>query len=462
MPENFIANWINAATAKRVKIAEDPAPKEPKANRTCDLFARLPDEVVYSIFCNLDCRDLEVCRQVCRRWNKCVLTPSLWKSLHLSGDTCTIKLFRQLLDRAGRHLRLLSIRNSSSLCDSALSYLTDAKAYQTLEVLDLSHNMFSNDSLLSVFRKVRWTNLHVVNLRGTAVNDHGFQALYRAALNLKSVDLSNCPNIRGRFRLDDSRKSKLSEVRLQGNNNTEGDIAFFARCPELTLLDLSESNWLSVWGLSQLGMYTKRLQILRCGGLVEHTSAFTIGDVFLTFASACENLREFSIQSSSIITDECVDYLATFCKNLIVVEFGSCGRLTDAAICALATSCRSLQRFSISSCLITDNSIQLLARNCKQLTSIGLSDCSTLTDAVLDALSECKLLRSVWLTNGRYNGSGVVSLLEATHMKVVDISGCRMINADRRKRLLEIAKQRGVQVICNNADIGGHRVERGL
>lgn len=369
-------------------------PKKMMANRGQMYFDALSNDVILKIFQWLDTFDLLVLATVCRRFEKLIWNPVLWKTISLKGDVNGDKalncILRRLSDQSGE--------KSSSVERVMLSdgcVLTEKGVHSIIRRCpNITHlqvqfcNSLTNQSMYEIVTKC--TNLQHMDVTGCSLIscislNAGIDTPRK--LLLQYLDLTDCAS------LDDAGLKAIIK------NCPLLIYLYLRRCVMLTdmslkylpkfciaLKELSVSDCLNVtdfglYELAKLGQTLRYLSVAKC----------QVSDVGLKYlARRCYKLRYLNCRGCEAISDESILVLSQSCSRLRSLDIGKCD-VSDVGCFALAESCPNLKKLSLKNCdMVTDSGIKFLSYYCRGLQQLNIQDCQITAEGYLSVKKFCR------------------------------------------------------------------------
>lgn len=358
-------------------------------------FDALSNDVIIKIFQWLDTFDLLVLATVCRRFEKLIWNPILWKTISLKGDDVNGDkalncILRRLVDQSGEKSSSVERVMLSEGCK-----LT-GKGIQTIvrRCSNITHlqaqfcNSLTNQSMYDIVTKC--TNLQHLDITGCSLIscvslNAGIDTPRK--LLLQYLDLTDC--------------GALDDVGLKTiiKNCPLLIYLYLRRCVMLTdmslkylpkfciaLKELSVSDCLNVtdfglYELAKLGQTLRYLSVAKC----------QVSDVGLKYlARRCYKLRYVNCRGCEAISDDSIVVLARSCSRLRSLDVGKCD-VSDAGCFALAESCPNLKKLSLKNCdMVSDEGIKYISYYCRGLQQLNIQDCQITAVGYLSVKKFCR------------------------------------------------------------------------
>ncbi|KAK9888739.1 hypothetical protein WA026_000966 [Henosepilachna vigintioctopunctata] len=353
---------------------------EDRFQKTVKGFNRLPQELLLKIFSHLDERDLYNAQQVCQRWKKGALNPSLWDKLKIQGLHTTesvndalkkIWLFDQLKQvyikdvleasvllrqvyRCLPNLQYLIIRHCSSITPMTMKAVL--RKCHLLKMLDLKGTSFKDNAFLEELPKLE--HLKILNL---SENEH---------LSIKDfIDISlNCRYLEEFY--VSTIKSDTSHKRI-----TDDDCKFIVSTMTRNLKGFCIDGATLTDACFQTILLCDKLQHLGF-----HRAYNLTGKTVSVIWQYLKNLKTLKLTFGNQIADSDIESLflrgkMEFCR-LEIVDLTGCWKISNNSILAVSQSCPKLRKLIIKCCKkITD--IAPL-KKCENLEILNVSFCSEL------------------------------------------------------------------------------------
>lgn len=358
-------------------------------------FDLLPNELVIKIFQWLDTFSLVSLSTVCRRFERLIWMPVLWKVITLKGDTISGDkalncILNRLLDDTSDkcpNVERIMLSDGCRITDKGLQLIIRKCPNITHLQAQFCSTTFSNQSLIEFVSKC--TNLQHLDITGcsqiSCINVNGTDGPRK--LLLQYVDLTDCAA------LDDN------GLRLIVKNCPLLIYFYLRRCMLLTdtslkniskyciaLKELSVSDCLNVtdfglYELTKLGQTLRYLSVAKC----------KVSDVGLKYlARRCYKLRYLNCRGCEAISDDSIIVLARSCVRLRSLDIGTTD-VSDAGIIALAESCPNLKKLSLKNCdMITDEGIKYISYYCRGLQLLNIQDCNITADGYKSVRKFCR------------------------------------------------------------------------
>lgn len=357
-------------------------------------FDALSNDVIIKVFQWLDTFDLLALATVCRRFEKLIWNPLLWKTISLkgddvNGDMALNHILRRLDDQTGEKRSSVERVMLSEGCK-----LTE-KGIQSIvrRCPNITHlqtqfcNSLSNQSIFDVVTKC--TNLQHLDITGCILISciSLKQPDTPRKLLLQYLDLTDC--------------GALDDIGLKTiiKNCPLLIYLYLRRCVMLTdmslkylpkfciaLKELSVSDCLNVtdfglYELAKLGQTLRYLSVAKCG----------VSDVGLKYlARRCYKLRYLNCRGCEAISDDSIFVLARSCSRLRSLDIGKCD-VSDAGCFALAESCPNLKKLSLKNCdMVSDEGIKYISYYCRGLQQLNIQDCQITTEGYLSVKKFCR------------------------------------------------------------------------
>lgn len=365
------------------------------SNKGQTYFDALSNDVIIKIFQWLDTYDLLVLATVCRRFEKLIWDPALWKTVGLKGDDVNGDkalncILRRLADQSGEKSSSVERVMLSDGCK-----LTE-KGIQSIvrRCPNITHlqaqfcNSLTNQSMFDIVTKC--TNLQHLDVTGCSMIscislNAGIDTPRK--LLLQYLDLTDCGA------LDDTGLKTIIK------NCPLLIYLYLRRCCMLTdmslkylpkfciaLKELSVSDCLNVtdfglYELAKLGQTLRYLSVAKC----------QVSDVGLKYlARRCYKLRYLNCRGCEAISDDSIIVLARSCSRLRSLDIGKCD-VSDAGCFALAESCPNLKKLSLKNCdMVSDQGIKYLSYYCRGLQQLNIQDCQITAEGYLSVKKFCR------------------------------------------------------------------------
>jgi F-box and leucine-rich repeat protein 7 len=357
-------------------------------------FDSLPNDVVIKVFQWLDTYDLLTLATVCRRFEKLIWDPALWKTITLkgegvSGDKALNCILRRLVDQSNEkcsQVERVMLSDGCKLGDKGLQMII-RKCPNITHLQTQFCTSITNQSLIEFVSKC--TNLQHLDITGcsqiSCINQNAADGSRK--LLLQYVDLTDCAS------LDDM------GLRLIVKNCPLLIYFYLRRCIMLTdtslkyiskfciaLKELSVSDCLNVtdfglYELAKLGQTLRYLSVAKC----------KVSDVGLKYlARRCYKLRYVNCRGCEGVSDESIIVLARSCSRLRSLDIGKTD-VSDAGIIALAESCPNLKKLSLKNCdMLGDEGIRYISYYCRGLQLLNIQDCNITAEGYKSVKKFCR------------------------------------------------------------------------
>ncbi|KAG5681138.1 hypothetical protein PVAND_010598 [Polypedilum vanderplanki] len=367
------------------------------SNKSHLSFDSLPNDMIIKIFQWLDTCELLTVATVCRRFEKLIWNPILWKIIilkgeEISGDKALSCILRRLQNESDEekclNVERVMLSEGCKITDKGLQMIV--KACPNLTHLQAQFcTTFSNQSLIEFVSKC--TNLQHLDITGcsqiSCININPSSSEGSRKLLLQYIDLTDCAS------LDDN------GLRLIVKTCPLLIYFYLRRCMMLTdtslkyiskfciaLKELSVSDCLNVtdfglYELAKLGQTLRYLSVAKC----------KVSDVGLKYlARRCYKLRYLNCRGCEAISDDSIIVLARSCSRLRSLDIGKTD-VSDAGLCALSESCPNLKKLSLKNCdMITDEGIKYLSYYCRGLQLLNIQDCNITADGYKSIKKFCR------------------------------------------------------------------------
>lgn len=357
-------------------------------------FDSLPNDVIIKVFQWLDTYDLLTLATVCRRFEKLIWDPALWKTIALkgdgiSGDKALNCILRRLVDQSNEkcsQVERVMLSDGCRLSDKGLQLII-RRCPNITHLQTQFCPSFSNQSLIEFVSKS--TNLQHLDITGcsqiSCINMSSLEGSRK--LLLQYVDLTDCAS------LDDN------GLKLIVKNCPLLIYFYLRRCIMLTdtslkyiskfciaLKELSVSDCLNVtdfglYELAKLGQTLRYLSVAKC----------KVSDVGLKYlARRCYKLRYVNCRGCEAVSDESITVLARSCSRLRSLDIGKTD-VSDAGIIALAESCPNLKKLSLKNCdMISDEGLRYVSYYCRGLQLLNIQDCNITAEGYKSVKKFCR------------------------------------------------------------------------
>ena len=357
-------------------------------------FDALSNDVIIKVFQWLDPFDLLTLATVCRRFEKLIWNPLLWKTITLkgddiNGDVALNCILRKLVDQAGEKsssVERVMISEGCKLTEKGIQTIVRRCPNITHLQAQLCSSL-TNQSLFEVVTKC--TNLQHLDVTGcSSISCISLkQPESPRKLLLQYLDLTDCGS------LDDiGLKTIIKNCPLL-------IYLYLRRCVMLTdmslkylpkfciaLKELSVSDCLNVtdfglYELAKLGQSLRYLSVAKCG----------VSDVGLKYlARRCYKLRYLNCRGCEAISDDSIVVLARSCSRLRSLDIGKCD-VSNAGCFALAESCPNLKKLSLKNCdMVSDEGIKYISYYCRGLQQLNIQDCQITAEGYLSVKKFCR------------------------------------------------------------------------
>lgn len=430
----------------------EPEDVQPVASSSRSL-AHLPKDVLvytfeylhFSDWCRLAC--------VCKSFQVCVSSPTLWANLGRSGEQ------RGLLDMSSAR---------EVLDDNAIFHL--APKLKRVRKLSLFHcslsipvlnHLFQNcDNLLEIDLGYMsapagsWPSSSPTNSRRTVL-----PSLAQGRAGPSSSPMSSTVSIgSSNERIGNSSSGANINFHSHGHggSSNEGSTAMqrlaaleysddlpeseekmdarhVVLTPNAKLQVLNLSNCELINGkdvLNVLDICTD-LRSLNIGGIPNNVVTSTL--ISKLKASSCApNLEELHLNNCSAIMDVSLAWIAEACPNLLTLRLDMCDNVSDHGVSLIARSCKKLRRLGLSANPISDETLHAIATNCPDMEELALSFCYMLTsEGVQELARNCKKLQHVNLCLvDRLDDEGLCALADNCDLITLNLRGCSNISDD--------------------------------
>lgn len=308
------------------------------------LFDLLPNDVIVKIFQWMNTYELCNLATVCRRFEKLIWSPMLWKKIVLRGEppssiySCVLLLKQLFKILAGDQIN----------GDRALG--------------NIVRRLCQDQSTCNVER--------VLLSEGCKITDKGLQMIAR-----------RCPNI--------------THLQIQFSTTVSNQCLFdfVSKCTNLQHLDITGCNQITSINLTA-GLETPRKLLLQ---YVDLTDCASINDAGLkTIVKNCPLLIYLYLRRCIQITDAGVKLLPKFCIALKELSVSDCSYVTDFGMYELAKLGATLRYLSVAKSKVSDVGLKYLARRCYKLRYLNSRGCEAISDDSITILARsCPRLRAL-------------------------------------------------------------------
>lgn len=373
-------------------------------------------------------------------------------SFEIKGDAAAEK--RHLMKKI---LGLEKVTLSSLQCDvEYVSFIPESVTCVVLENCVLSADSFSSICSCLPNLTTLWVWLQRASGGDLLKNRTPFASSSLRSLSLSSV---SCTSASLQVVLDDRVLQSLSDLALLAMDTlTDAAISHIcsrnAAFPSLQALSLDGCSRLTDASVRALGSHAvlrSSMKFLSLGRIPRITDAAVtelVSASFLrlrqlhlpshlaspSYAAALQSLkklRKFSVLFSSSFED---DSLLVEGENLCLQSLSvlGCTHVTDAGLRHVIARAPHLKSLNCSRCpLVSDATVETLAANCPLLTELSAFECVRLTSLSLTHLSQHCHNLSTLLVAGcrRVKADGILAILRACPLRVLDISDCQVSDA---------------------------------
>lgn len=358
------------------------------------LFDALPNDVIIKVFQWLDTFDLLALASVCRRFEKLIWNPLLWKTISLkgdyvNGDMALNCILRRLADPSSDRSSIVErvmLSEGCKLTENGIQSIV-RRCPNITHLQAQFCNSLTNQSIFDVVTKC--TNLQHLDVTGCSLI---------SCISLKQPDTSRKLLLQY---LDLTDCGALDDIGLKTiiKNCPLLIYLYLRRCVMLTdmslkylpkfciaLKELSVSDCLNVtdfglYELAKLGQTLRYLSVAKCG----------VSDVGLKYlARRCYKLRYLNCRGCEAISDESIVVLARSCSRLRSLDIGKCD-VSDTGCFALAENCPNLKKLSLKSCdMVSDEGIKYISYYCRGLQQLNIQDCQITAEGYLSVKKFCR------------------------------------------------------------------------
>ncbi|CAG8510194.1 14695_t:CDS:2, partial [Acaulospora colombiana] len=325
---------------------------------------------------------------------------------------------RTYVGRGRLGVRQVICPRAQKLTNATLKHLRATFGIRLQKVVLTHNSSITNDAIVPFIRAIG-SHLKWINLSDTNIMDKGVVAILSTCSKLELLDLSHCSKITaqafdpGKIQC---RATGMRVIKLDYSYVAEVVITFMiAIFPKLTSLGIRGVVGLTNESLVKLANFPN-LNSLYLEGNTSNGGSLSINDAFISLASSCPPLREFSLERCTILTDNCVRNLIASC-HLEVLELNGDILLTDETMQDIGAYCKRLKILRIGkSPGITDNGVLSLFVPGGEISLevVDLRQNSNISNISLEKIADncgnLKELNVQWC--GKITGSGVAYLVE--------------------------------------------------
>ena len=364
-------------------------------NKSHSIFDLLPNDLVIKIFQWLDTYDLLILATVCRRFEKLIWNPILWKIITLKGediigDKALSCILRRLMDGNSEkcsNVERIMLSDGCKITDKGLQMII-RKCPNITHLQTQFCTTFSNQSLIEFVSKCK--NLQHLDITGcsqiSCINVNVGTDGPRKLL-LQYIDLTDCAA------LDDSGLRLivktcplliyfyLRRCMMLTDTSLKNISKFCIALKELSVSDCLNVTDFGLYELTKLGQTLRYLSVAKC----------KVSDVGLKYlARRCYKLRYLNCRGCEAISDDSIIVLARSCSRLRSLDIGKTD-VSDAGIISLAESCPNLKKLSLKNCdMITDEGIKYISYYCRGLQLLNIQDCNITADGYKSVRKFCR------------------------------------------------------------------------
>ncbi|CAG8653032.1 13729_t:CDS:2, partial [Acaulospora morrowiae] len=427
----------------RLKGEGHKKPQKSNPTKIYDPLMFFPNELIHEIFMSLPFATVCKATLVSKRWRKYIISSGL---LHRSLDftvkqsvKITDKIIRTYIDRGKSKIKQVICPCSQKLTDATLKYLRTVFGIRLQKIVLTYNSSITNDAIVPLIRTIG-SHLKHINLSGTNIMNKGVEVILSICSRLEILDLEHCSRITAQAFNPEKiqcRASGIREINLNYSPMTEIAISFMVTLfPKLTCLGIRQIIGLSTETLKEFPNFPD-LNSLSLEGCIFSGELQSMDRAFVSLASSCLPLREFSFEQCPSLTDNCVRCLVTS-FNLEVLELNGNNLLTDETMYNIGVYCSRLKVLRIGkSPGITDHGVLSLFNNSSgehPLEIIDLRQNSNISNVSLEKIADhCCNLREInvqWCSE--ITGSGVAYLVKKCKrtLKNLYMEECSKVSLD--------------------------------
>jgi len=347
-PANEMIPRVNALLAPETYLRTPPTFKSKvyvnigkEEYRGINIFDKLSDEMILEVFHYLPRHLMCVCALVCRRWARLVCDHSLWRRLNLENKCIKPGVLRIVLERGVEVLRANKCEVMGDFQSTVLgnpdprsSPLTENRMYR-LQLLDLSMtnvNTHLVEDMLCFCPKLRR-----ISLENIPVSELLLMNLGQNSPNLQTINLAMCEGVTG-----------------------DGMKAIFRGCNRLVELNCSWTSMSAKDIRKTLRNLPKQLRELNMAGYRENMN----DEGVVTILERCPQLRVLDISDSTQVSDDSIEMIPSELKSLHTLSLSRCYRVNTGTIINLSRS-PSLEAINVFG-LLRDPSLAVLEEHMSQ------------------------------------------------------------------------------------------------
>ncbi|GMH99803.1 hypothetical protein TrLO_g9608 [Triparma laevis f. longispina] len=331
-----------------------------------------------------------------------------WSSVNMGA-------LRSLSLTLGDSLISVSLRNCLNLTNEMIACF-GSRLY-SLESLDLSGCILIGDEGCRSFSEFCGGTLTSVDLSGCGGLSHEACGWISGCLGhnrpgcykLRSIDLSNCPNIIDRA------------------------LTYLSHCRKLKYASFTSCTKLTSVGIISLSKGCKNLRVLNLSTCVN------VGDDgIISLGMNCSNLLSLNCSMLNLLTDRALAGLSLGCTKLQAINVAGAKKISEAGLCEVARRCGNLGTLNVGGCeLVTRNGLLALIEGLEYVeeakTFFGFLPIDKSTDVKLKAQQEM------------IENSGAIRIQNAWHNMITRREAKKMVKFLRENKAalsIQLAFQR--------------------
>ncbi|XP_074598755.1 uncharacterized protein LOC141853344 [Brevipalpus obovatus] len=363
-------------------------------------FHSLTDEIIRTIFINLDSVELSHCESVCRRWNNII----------------------QDIRQCKQSLFIYRIHKLDQPMEFNEHIFSILKKYPKLKELGIARSYYVDEVTVEIIGQCcpELEEISSIYSAAALVED-----LTEHCPGLKAIDFHNWPHLRDKTLCEFLKVAhNLKDLNLSGRNQITGEC--FSELPKLEKLDIQRCRKLRVSSMTKLAQKChSSLRVLKVGPIssealkvvwesfpnlhtleLQNTYEYNLSKVFkivprfgkletlhihphneindeefIKFIESCRSLKELRLPDSSFLSDEGISKIADFCKNLKCLNISG-SDISDLGIASLSRL-NFLEKLCLARTRVTDGGLKGILTGCSNLHSLDVDGCDAVTVATL-------------------------------------------------------------------------------
>ena len=352
----------------------------------------LPNEMLTTVFFNLDVEDKCSSAQVCRRWRDVIYAEMLWRDqtiqLYLGNNLSAVL---PSLNSRGVNVLQLTTGSPDHTPKPHTPYMVGnlrqiLRVVQSLENLDLLRvNMHH---LTGVFVG-DFPNLKVLKLPRRSLTRNSIYGLANHCKNLEvlHIALNDVCNLCMGYFAQNLRKLRVLNVNNNMMITDDGVRALTVAKPPLEILNLAYCGYISDISATEIGSSLALIQSL-------DLTLSAITNTGISKLASLEHLTELILKLCDGINDDCVKILAEAGSKISTLDLSYCKDIGDGSLGNLGQFPLPLKAFNVSCTSVSDLGIRSFVQEQLKLEVFSVICCSEITDETLAIIAaECPALR---------------------------------------------------------------------